>query len=442
MNEPAAIEYLQDRIEEAVAQCMGNSSHPPQGVKELLTLFNGHVDSEELLAFIQIGKQVIEMKSDINGECLLTRTSRLIGQNICHALGEEVEEDTDMPYADRIRLHKKHIVLGDLAVEVLHHTDDEVELLRGAPYKIQLKYVDGEPIDRSLEGTRSEPQPVNFLFQDHNRPVIKRWTRNRGSDFYAIQDTPHIRALDKMQQQGWIINKPVYDILLKNYDKYTIIPDVDDFERTRMEGKARDFKGIMLRASKLLDQEFYQFVECDYRGRVYYSEHYLNFQGSDFARGMMLFNKPKRVTEKGRKWLARHTACCFNQSYSISDIPSWCSANYTTHLLAEGLESISVDKMTLEDRERWTYGIWISSSTTMNYSTVRSQYLSWLAALSGGNMKKTKSYSLADFQSQLTEAITDGNISPQLAKIHKQESWLDSYLQTYKKTSTSRRRKD
>ena len=60
------------------------------------------------------------------------------------------------------------------------------------------------------------------------------------------------------------------------------------------------------------------------------------------------------MTDEGLFWLAVHTASSFNQSYDIDEIPEWCEADYRGHLEAEGLDSISVDKFTLEDRVRWT----------------------------------------------------------------------------------------
>ena len=363
MNEQAAIDYLRDRIDQEVQRCStSDKAVMAGGIETLLDLFDGVIDDEELLAFAQLGKQVIEMKADINGECMLTAVSILIGQNICHLAGEEVNDHKEMDYWDRITMRKRHIRLGDLAAEVLHHCDDEVEIIRGTPMRIQLKYVDGEPVDRSLEGTRFEPQPVHWLVQNHQRPIIKRWTRDRGPEFREYLDTPHFRALDKMQRQGWKVNKRIYQALLENYDRFTTIYQAEDdspeelLRQTQSESKARDFKAIMLRAGKLQDEpEFYQFVECDYRGRVYYSENYFNFQGSDYARGMMLFNKLKKVTDNGRRWIAIHTACSYNQSYDIDDIPGWVSVDYRSHLKSEGLDSISVDKFTMPDRERWTY---------------------------------------------------------------------------------------
>ena len=46
--------------------------------------------------------------------------------------------------------------------------------------------------------------------------------------------------------------------------------------------------------------------------------------------------------------------CIRDRSYNIDEIPEWCEADYLSYLQEEGLESISVDKMTLKDRIRWT----------------------------------------------------------------------------------------
>ena len=68
----------------------------------------------------------------------------------------------------------------------------------------------------------------------------------------------------------------------------------------------------------------------------------------------MQFARGKPMDKHGLFWLAVYTACSYNQSYNIDEIPDWCGADYRTYLEEEGLESISVDKMTLEDRVQWT----------------------------------------------------------------------------------------
>ena len=102
------------------------------------------------------------------------------------------------------------------------------------------------------------------------------------------------------------------------------------------------------------NKTFYQEVSCDYRGRVYYAESFLEFQGSDLARSLFLFANKKRVDERGYYWLAVHAAACYNQSFTINQLKDYgFGTDYITYLQEEGLDTISVDKMTLDDRVLW-----------------------------------------------------------------------------------------
>ena len=107
------------------------------------------------------------------------------------------------------------------------------------------------------------------------------------------------------------------------------------------------------KADALVGKTFYQYIDADYRGRLYYRESYINYQGKDIERGLLKFNKSKILNEEGLFNLAVHTACCYNQSYSIDEIPEWCDADYKTYLEEEGLNDISIDKMTIDDRVKW-----------------------------------------------------------------------------------------
>lgn len=183
------------------------------------------------------------------------------------------------------------------------------------------------------------------------RVTIKQQDKNYSSD-----DHPWTRAVQKLQATGWRVNRRVLDALRANEGIFTSdepIPDNDAKEMKR-RSKAVEWAFIIAKAEKLKDEDvFYQEVECDYRGRIYYAEAFFNFQGSDLARGMLKFARAKPMTEDGLFWLAVHTASSYNQSYGVDEIPEWVEEDYKSHLEAEGLESISVDKWTLEDRVRW-----------------------------------------------------------------------------------------
>ena len=129
----------------------------------------------------------------------------------------------------------------------------------------------------------------------------------------------------------------------------------NDAKEMKRRSKNIEYEFISSKAKRLSKLSvFYQYIEADYRGRLYYSEPFLNFQGSDLSRGLFKFARAKQMTEDGKRWLAIHTANSMNMSYNINEIPEWCEGDYKSHLESEGLESISVDKWTLDDRVRWT----------------------------------------------------------------------------------------
>jgi DNA-directed RNA polymerase len=138
----------------------------------------------------------------------------------------------------------------------------------------------------------------------------------------------------------------------------------------RMMSKYFEYTQVLKKAEMIGDRTFYQEVSCDYRGRVYYAESFLEFQGSDLARSLFLFANKKKVTERGLFWIKVHTAACFNKSFIIGNIPSYFTTDYKAYLTEEGLDTISVDKMTLEDRVAW-----VDNNIEFIYQTARTKHI-------------------------------------------------------------------
>ena len=178
----------------------------------------------------------------------------------------------------------------------------------------------------------------------------------KGGGKVRLQD-PWVKSLNKLQQVGWKINKRVLQALIDNQDEFvSSIPIEDnDAKEQKRRSKKLEWKFIITKAEMIKTRTFYQYLDTDYRGRFYYIEPFLNFQGSDVSRGLMQFAKGKPMTSSGLRWLAIHTASVYNMSYHRDEIPDWCEEDYETHLLEEGLDTISVDKMTLRDRVEWTH---------------------------------------------------------------------------------------
>ena len=206
----------------------------------------------------------------------------------------------------------------------------------------RLQYVSLEPIS-PISGPVQRFQEISF-------PVKK-------GEFSDISiDTPHIRAIDNIQNTSWRVNRRVAKAVLDNPHLFTSDePEDDEVREVRRLSAKVEYNAITKRMSQLMEEnEFYYYVDVDYRGRMYYKEPFYNFQSSDKAKGTLLFANSKPMTLEGERWLAIHTAASFNQSYGIDEIPEWCKYDYKSHLEGEGLTDISVDKMTLDDRVRWT----------------------------------------------------------------------------------------
>ena len=101
---------------------------------------------------------------------------------------------------------------------------------------------------------------------------------------------------------------------------------------------------------------FYLSMFLDFRGRVYARDPYFSYQSNDLARGHLQFAEKQLVTETGFKYLLIHAANSYNQSYTIKELEKleWTKTNYVSDLVADGIPDLSVDKMSLEDRQKWS----------------------------------------------------------------------------------------
>ena len=105
-----------------------------------------------------------------------------------------------------------------------------------------------------------------------------------------------------------------------------------------------------------LGSKFYLSSFLDFRGRVYARDPYFSYQSSDLARGHLMFAEKKLMTDKGYRHLLAHLANSYNQSYTIEELKDldWTEQDYAKDLIIDGIPDISVDKMTIKDRELWS----------------------------------------------------------------------------------------
>tara|TARA_R110000850_G_scaffold37065_5_gene97563 strand:+ start:202 stop:2583 length:2382 start_codon:yes stop_codon:yes gene_type:complete len=339
------------------------------------------------------------IRSDIAGIAKLTVVSTSIGKQLFQLMGRK-----DGDFA-------KHVRTGDVMLEAfsalqyisIYREPSFSEFNTRAPYVLQLETkwndISELPLVRSkddLRGTLFEPpKPVT-------KAIIKR-TAMTNKEWEDIADSQHISAVNKLQQTAYKVNLEVLEVVKKNKKIFVnaekiVIPKEGNkmrmdnaYAKMRMEtnkAKGKQSKSLdaikakyekeaimwnlklialkqqskrtaheyVIQKAEILKYEdkFYQTVELDYRGRFYYNETFFNFQGTDVARGLMQFARGVPMDASGERALAIHTASSYNESYDINELPDYFTSDYKAHLQSEGLESISVDKLTLDDRASWT----------------------------------------------------------------------------------------
>ena len=332
------------------------------------------------------------------GQCKLTEVSLTIGKQISDHLVKEEYNTYEL------------LGLGDLMIGAflsneyvsVYRNEAYSEWDSAAPYIVEVsdKFIELAEIPEKIKHElirASVPESipdVTYSIQGHNRKLVKEDRVDYNKDIREANAAglPWINSVNKMQQIGWKINKDVLNVIDKsittmklpvgqrpyagsakkvkdaleklkkkdtkaNRNRYNKEGALWNVELQVLKAASKNLEiDIIHEKARELDSwgEFYQYVELDYRGRAYYQEPFMNYQGSDMARGLMLFNQGKPLGETGKKWLAIHTATCYNESYNINDIPAWCTYDYAALLREQQLEDISVDKMTLEDRVKWT----------------------------------------------------------------------------------------
>jgi len=341
-----------------VAEYIRSNREGARGRNHLgIELLNRHVDygvdyEELVIAAVQAAQSVFLKSRRANGKPFkLTATSSAIGLAVVSRIGLRNSTYTELFSLGDLFI-EAFLILGFLEIE------REYEGFR-APYVLYLteKWEELGEIPAAYENatllgtTFRRFPPIRGLRNPvTKRPYIKRMTSER--DFSQCLNEPFVKALDKLQRVSWRLNTTLVKALRDNVSMFLDMEDKSDKGRS----KRIEMKFILNKARAIGDKTFYQAVECDYRGRVYYTEPFLNFQGSDLAKGLFEFSDSKLLDERGFYWLCIHTACSYNQSYTLEELASldWLTEDYRTHLEEEGLDTISVDKMTLDDRAQWT----------------------------------------------------------------------------------------
>ncbi len=202
------------------------------------------------------------------------------------------------------------------------------------------------------------------------QPLVRQYRAD--PSYYSKAKMPEVYdALNAVQDTPWTINTEVLDVLrvLRDGDGETAglprfeppairqAPQKADFkdpevfeeklaawkrEKTELldvevprASKVREVDATLRVADKFADRLRIWFPHnLDWRGRMYPIPNFLQPQGSDLERGLLLFYRGKALGEDGKFWLAVHGANCMGKT-------------------PEAVGARALDKTTLQERSDW-----------------------------------------------------------------------------------------
>ena len=349
-----ALTYLTERVS-------GINPNNPKANKgcRILYPFVDRLDEVDNIAKTILINQLHREDQDDRGRVKLCNLIFKIGQKVALHFDLDIPKGFDLAF------------IGILFVEAWHNAEESIEVIRdpdfpGHPMRADYIVVPLEPLGnirlKAVHVSKTRIAGVSRLRQDNHQPIIKGWGPKDEEAFSELLNEPFVKAVSNLQQTGWKVNRTLYEILEPHRDEFNphpgSKPKTDSADKVlwqRAMSKFAATKAIFNIAEDYKDEdEFYFYADLDWRGRVYYSQPFFNYQGSDYSRGILQFSEGKPIGKSGLYWLAIHLASSYNASYHIDEIPEWCEYDYRTFLESQGLTDISVDKMTLNDRVNWT----------------------------------------------------------------------------------------
>lgn len=382
-----AEEYLREKLQKIDAMLEQNPDTKKKLNKGLRFLAESGVWRTRLADWIAQALDTVMMTHKVNSKAgkrsKLTQISVKIGKPIAYEIALD-EED-----------YQCTIPIGDLMVEAFIAegilTVERESMRRDAPYLICIE----NPVYRKavLKGTFADkPENISQL-RSRCGAYIKNWKVADSATFQQLieDNPPFIQAMNKLRQTGWELNQEVLEIVRANPEffkdetielvskdtgeilSFSIDDDFKTFRKSKWShangggqflaskdkilmskrSKRYDYLAVMGKADLITDNVFYQEYTCDYRGRIYCGESYLQFQGSDVARGMFLFAEKKKYTSEGVRRLKIYLANSYNATFTKGAMPEYFVGEYDAILERDGLETISMDKLLLDDRVRW-----------------------------------------------------------------------------------------
>jgi len=219
-------------------------------------------------------------------------------------------------YSKHLKVKGKRSKYPTYQIKVLN-----LEALKGIVELVDEEVVDLFPLAEPPEDWSQN----SFFHQQLGYPLIKH-AHEKAVARFKEEDLSYLtETLNKLQRTPWRINTPVYETFVNclNSEKtpFKFSKEVDMEKRASLVIEVEAVKTL---AEKNLNKAFYHLYNVDFRGRIYPNTAFLHEQASDNAKGLLMFDQPVLLGEKGEYWLGVHTANMWgNDKVSLNDRYQW-----------------------------------------------------------------------------------------------------------------------
>jgi len=219
------------------------------------------------------------------------------------------------------------------------HTSYQIKVVDVESLNSIMDLIDVDKVEMFPSCKKPEPWVDKMFFHSETGyPLIKKDPHEDAVRAFKRDGAEYlVRALNKLGDTGWRINKPVFATFLEckhltpEETPFKFMKEVDREKRASLEIEARAIERL---AERHLDNVFYHIYNVDFRGRIYPNTAFLHEQSSDNAKGLLLLDEPVPLGEQGLYWLSVHTANMFGEDkLSLDDRAGWVNDNMEDILL-------------------------------------------------------------------------------------------------------------
>tara|TARA_R110001606_G_scaffold199387_1_gene347060 strand:- start:1982 stop:4147 length:2166 start_codon:yes stop_codon:yes gene_type:complete len=272
-------------------------------------------------------------------DATLTSCVCQIGASMMRALGMA----TDTRDAAKVGafLFEVYMDLDLIALETRPNGKDMAYFIKAANDDLLADLIEQMSTDK-VENLPKITPPADWTSSTHGSGVsLVKNAKKYVKDKLTPNDTPILfKLVNKAQNIGWRVNKELLKTFVSMSNNEELAEYLGDFafdylepEETKVvkRSKKLEVKFIKSIAQKLKNGPFYHIYNLDFRGRAYPNSAFFHEQSSDNAKGLLLLDESKPLSENGFYWLSVHTSNCWGEDKISLD----ARANYTYKNLEE-----------------------------------------------------------------------------------------------------------